>query len=101
MTKRRQAVALQGKNTELGYWLGAGYEGRGLATKACRALIQHAFRELGLHRVEIRCMSGNLKSRRIPERLGFAKEGILRQVHCRGDHFDDHVVYGLLANEWH
>ena len=88
------------KNTELGYWLGAGFEARGLATNACRALIEHAFRELGLHRIAIRCMSENLKSRRIPERLGFVKEGVLRQVRRRGDHFDDHIVYGLLATEW-
>lgn len=88
------------RNTELGYWLGASFQGRGLATRACRALIDHAFKELGLNRVEIRCMSENLKSRRIPEKLGFVKEGILRQVRWRHDHFDDHVVYGMLASEW-
>ena len=88
------------KNTELGYWLGANFEGHGLVTKACRVMIEHAFGELGLHRVEIRCMSENTKSRRIPERLGFVKEGVLRQVRCRGDHFDDHIVYGMLSTEW-
>jgi ribosomal-protein-serine acetyltransferase len=88
------------KNTELGYWLGAGFEGYGLGTKACRVLIEHAFGELGLHRVEIRCMSENIKSRRIPERLGFVKEDVLRQVRWRHDHFDDHIVYGILATEW-
>ena len=88
------------RNTELGYWLGASFQGHGLATKACRALIDHAFSELGLNRVEIRCMSENLKSRRIPEKLGFVEEGTLRQVRWRHDHFDDHVVYGMLASEW-
>jgi ribosomal-protein-serine acetyltransferase len=88
------------KNTELGYWLGASFQGHGLVTKACRALIDHAFGELGLNRVEIRCMSENVKSRRIPERLGFVKEGVVRQVRWRHDHFDDHIVYGMLASEW-
>lgn len=88
------------KNTELRYWLGADFEGHGLATKACKALIDYAFRNLGLRRVEIRCMSENIKSRRIPERLGFTKEGVLRQVRWRGDHFVDHIVYGMLADEW-
>jgi ribosomal-protein-serine acetyltransferase len=88
------------KNTELGYWLGARFEGYGLATKACRALIDHAFGELKLHRVEIRCMSDNIKSQRIPERLGFVKEGVLRQIRWRREHFDDHIVYGMLATEW-
>src|SRR3954470_22251906 len=87
-------------NTELGYWLGKDFQGQGLATKVCRVLIDYAFNELGLNRVEIRCMSENLRSRRIPERLGFVQEGILRQVRWRRDHFDDHVIYGLLASEW-
>lgn len=88
------------KNTELGYWLGASFQGYGLATKACCALTEYAFTELGLNRVEIRCMSENLKSRRIPETLGFIQEGIVRQVRWRHDHFDDHVIYGMLASEW-
>ena len=88
------------KNTELGYWLGAAFSGYGLVTKACRVLIEHAFTDLGLHRVEIRCMGENIKSRRIAERLGFVREGVLRQVRWRRDHFEDHVVYGMLATEW-
>lgn len=88
------------KNTEFGYWLGAAFQGHGLATKACRALVDHSFTELGLNRVEIRCMSENLRSRRVPERLGFIQEGVVRQVRWRLDHFDDHIVYGLLASEW-
>lgn len=97
---RYRYIDWEHKNTELGYWLGAEFQGRGLVTKACAALIDYAFGELGLHRVEIRCMSENAKSRRIPESLGFIKEGLVRQVRWRHDHFDDHVVYGMLASEW-
>lgn len=88
------------RNTELGYWLGAAFQGKGLATHAARAMTDYAFKTLGLNRVEIRCMSENLRSRRVPERLGFTQEGVLRQVRWRRDHFDDHVVYGMLASEW-
>jgi ribosomal-protein-serine acetyltransferase len=88
------------RNTELRYWLGQSFQGHGLATKACRALIDFAFNGLDLNRVEIRCMSENRRSRRVPERLGFVREGIVRQVRWRHDHFDDHVVYGMLASEW-
>lgn len=88
------------RNTEVGYWLGAAFQGRGLVTRAARAMTAYAFETLGLNRVEIRCMSENVRSRRVPERLGFTQEGVLRQVRLRRDHFDDHVVYGMLASEW-
>jgi len=53
-----------------------------------------------LHRVEIRCDPDNLRSRAIPNRLGFTEEGTLRQVAWQYDHFLDLVVYSLLADEW-
>ena len=84
---------------ELGYWLDAEAQGSGLMTRACRALMAHGFSELDLHRVEIRCAVNNLKSRAIPERLGFRHEGRLREVEWLYDHFVDQIVYGLLARE--
>ena len=90
----------QDQKTEMGYWLGASYQGKGLMTKACRALIDHAFNELKLNRVEMQCAVDNRKSRRVPERLGFKEEGILRQAEWVHDHFNDLIVYGMLASEW-
>jgi ribosomal-protein-serine acetyltransferase len=84
----------------LGYWLGQAFQGRGLMTRACRALVTHAFRDLGLHRVEIRAAPANRRSRAIPERLGFRQEGILRDAEWLYDHYVDLVVYGMLADEW-
>jgi ribosomal-protein-serine acetyltransferase len=86
--------------TSIGYWLGEAYQGRGLMTRACRALVHHAFRTLNLNRVEIRVASGNLRSRAIPLRLGFQEEGILREAEWLYDHYVDHVVYGMLARDW-
>ena len=62
---------------ELGYWLRADAIGQGLATEAAAALTQAAFAELGAKRIEIRCDPRNLRSARIPERLGFRLEKIL------------------------
>lgn len=84
----------------IGYWLSAGYQGRGIITRACRRLIGHAFEEFEMHRVEIRCATGNRRSCAIPQRLGFTQEGVVRQVEWLYDHYVDHVIYGLLANEW-
>ena len=88
------------RKTDIGYWLGAEFLGRGIMTKACRALIEHAFKELRLNRVEIYCAVENLRSRRIPERLGFVEEGVHRQAEWVHDHFKDLVSYSMLAREW-
>jgi len=84
----------------IGYWLAAERQGKGVMTKACRAMVDHAFNELGLNRVEIRCATGNTKSCAIPQRLGFKQEGIQRQAEWLYDHFVDLVIYGMLASEW-
>ncbi len=86
--------------TEIGYWLGAEFEGRGVMTKACRYLCGYLFEELNLNRVEIRCAETNVKSRAIPERLGFTQEGKLRQMGYTREGLVDYLVYGLLADEW-
>jgi ribosomal-protein-serine acetyltransferase len=88
------------RSTSIGYWLGEGFQGRGIMTKACRALMTFLFREYGLHRVEIRVATDNLKSRAIPERLGFRTEGCRRQAEWLYDHFVDHIIYGMLAEDW-
>lgn len=86
--------------TSLGYWIGAEAEGRGLVTDAARALLDVAFREWGLHRVEVRCAEGNARSRAVPERLGFAREGVIRDGERLYGRFVSLVVYGLLSHEW-
>ncbi len=88
------------RKVEIGYWLGESFQGKGLVTKACRTLIIYAFAELGLNKVEIRCATGNIRSCAIPERLGFTREGILRDAEWLYDHYVDLVVYGMLAREW-
>ncbi len=86
--------------TSIGYWLGARFQGKGLMTRACRALTSYAFKELKLNRVEIRCAVKNRKSRAIPIRLGFKEEGVIREAEWLYDRFVDHVVYGMLRSEW-
>jgi ribosomal-protein-serine acetyltransferase len=88
------------RSTELGYWLGAEFESKGLVTTACQVMIDRAFNELGLNRVVISCATENQRSRAIAEKLGFTQEGILRQSDWLDDRFVDQVVYGILASEW-
>lgn len=88
------------RSVEIGYWLSAEYQGKGIVTRACKAFIDHAFSELHLHRVQIRCAIGNTKSCKIPERLGFVKEGMQRQSEFLYDHYVDLIIYGMLEQEW-
>lgn len=84
----------------IGYWLSEDFQGKGIMTHAVQALIDEAFNHFELNKVEIRAAIRNEKSRAIPERLNFKKEGVLRQVEWLYDHYVDHAVYGLLKNEW-
>jgi ribosomal-protein-serine acetyltransferase len=69
-------------------------------TKACRTLVDYAFYEYQLHRVQIRCATGNTKSNAIIERLGFIKEGKTRQAEFLYDLYVDLYIYGMTADEW-
>lgn len=86
--------------TEIGYWLDEPSEGRGIITAVCRRLIDHAFTDRNLERVQIRCATDNLRSRAIPQKLGFTEEGVIRQCERLQDRTVDLVVYGLLRSEW-
>jgi ribosomal-protein-serine acetyltransferase len=83
----------------LGYWIEASAEGRGLVTAASRRLVSYAFDVLGLNRIEIRCATGNEKSLRVPIRLGFTREGVLRQAECLYGTYVDHVVFSMLGSD--
>ena len=88
------------KKTSIGYWLAAEYQGNGIMTESCRAIINYVLNDIKLNRVEIRAAEFNRKSRSVPERLGFTNEGISRQVEWIYDHYVDHVIYGMVAENW-
>jgi len=88
------------RKVDIGYWLGAQYQGKGVMTRSCRALIEYAFDDLKLNKVEIRCATSNTRSCAIPQRLGFTHEGTMREAEWLYDHFVDLRLYGLLAREW-
>lgn len=88
------------KKCEIGYFLDEEFQGEGIMTRAVKGIIDIAFNEYKLEKVEIRAAVENSKSRQIAERLGFMHEGTIRQAEWLYNHYVDHAVYGLLANEW-
>jgi ribosomal-protein-serine acetyltransferase len=89
------------RSAEIGYWIGAEYEGRGLVTMAAAAVLDQAFGPLGLERVSLHTDPANKRSRAVARRLGFVEEGILREGTAFAHERRDEIVYGLLAEEWH
>jgi ribosomal-protein-serine acetyltransferase len=86
--------------TSIGYWLAADRQGSGLMTAAVRALVDYAFGDRGLHRIEIAAAVDNARSRAVAQRLGFREEGVRRDAERHGERYLDLVVYALLETEW-
>ncbi len=89
------AVSWQNRSTSIGYWLAESAQGRGTMTRAVRVLVDHALKSWRLDRVEIRAGVENARSRAIPERLGFAQEGVKRRAERIGDRYIDQAVYAM------
>ena len=92
---------LGNRTSEVGYWLGDAYRGMGIMTTVCAVVLEYLFESMFLNRVEIRCAPENIKSIAVPIRLGFKKEGVVRQAAWLNDRFIDLAIYGMLAEEWH
>lgn len=88
------------RKVEIGYWIASKFQRRGIVSEACRALIDHAFEEWELNRVEIHCAPANTKSCAIPKRLGFEFEGVLRQAQLIDGRYLDTNVFAMLAADW-
>lgn len=93
-------IDLNNKSASIGYWLDKEWLGKGVITRSCKAIIDDTFKRLQLNRIEIRAAVENFKSQAIPERLGFKREGIIRQGEFVNNHFVDLYVYSLLREEW-
>jgi RimJ/RimL family protein N-acetyltransferase len=84
----------------LGYCYGERAWGRGYATEAARALLQWAFATLDLNRVQAETDTRNAASARVLEKLGFVREGMLREDCVVDGDVSDSWVYGLIRREW-
>ncbi|MDR2920643.1 MAG: GNAT family N-acetyltransferase [Tannerella sp.] len=85
---------------EIGYWLCEQYQHRGIMTSAVKALCELAFKDLQLNRIQIKCATGNIRSKHIPIRLGFKMEGLERQGELmHNGTFADLEIYSILKND--
>ena len=87
------------RSAMVGYWVAQARAGRGLATRALREILDVAFGELGLHRVEAGTDVENVPSQRVLERAGFTRVGLLRKHLLIGDTWHDHYLWELLEDD--
>jgi RimJ/RimL family protein N-acetyltransferase len=88
------------RRADVGFALAKSAWGKGYATEAVTRLIQYAFDDMELHRLGADVDPRNEPSLRLLERLGFQREGLLRERYHLGDEIQDSVIMGLLRREW-
>jgi ribosomal-protein-alanine N-acetyltransferase len=91
---------LSNGRAEIGYAMGRPYWGNGYMNEALKALVKHAFDVVQLRRLEADVDPRNTASIRTLERLGFQREGYLRERWHVGGELQDALFYGLLKREW-
>jgi ribosomal-protein-alanine N-acetyltransferase len=83
----------------VGYWIDESHNGRGLASRALEAMVDHAFSVLGLHRLEAGTLTDNLGSQRVLEKNGFERIGLARRyLHINGA-WRDHILFQRVADD--
>lgn len=88
------------RKSEIGYWLKEEFQNRGIMTESVRALMKFGFSELHLNRIQIKCAPENVKSNKIPQRLGFTLEGIERESEfVKEGVFRDANVWSLIKKD--
>lgn len=93
-------ISWSAERAEVGFAIGAAHWGRRLASRAVPLVVGFAFESLALHRLEADVDPRNEASLRLLDRLGFRREGYLRERHKVDDERQDSVMLGLLAPEW-
>lgn len=83
----------------IGYSMDERYAGRGIATTATKAVVQFAFNQVGVHRVEAYVAPKNTASIRVLEKSGFIREGLLRKLLYINGEWVDHYMYAMLKED--
>ena len=93
-------VSKLGKIAEFGYWVRTDETSKGVCTEAVDRLLKEAFTALGYHKVTLRIAVGNTASDRVAEKLGFTREGLLREELLIRGNWVDHSLWSLLDREY-
>jgi len=84
----------------MGYSVAEEHQGRGYMTEACRAVVEYAFTQMNLHRVQAGHLPENLASGAVLRKLGFAPEGYARDYLYFHGKWRDHVLHAITNPDW-
>jgi RimJ/RimL family protein N-acetyltransferase len=93
-------ISKLGKIAEFGYWVRTDENSKGICTEAVECLLAEAFGSLGYHKVTLRIAIGNDQSDRVAHKLGFTREGVLREELLIRGNWVDHSLWSLLDREY-
>jgi len=93
------SISAKGGIADWGFYAAPGTP-RGTGSKLGETALRHAYASMRLHKVCGQALAHNERSIRFHERLGFRREGTLRDQHFDGAHYHSVVCFGLLAHEW-
>ena len=88
------------QSASLGYWIGEKYSRNGYMKEALKILIPSLFVDLRLNRIEAATLEENIASKSLLKKIGFKKEGVLRKYLKINGSWRDHILYGLLENDF-
>lgn len=94
------AIDETSRRAEIGYHLAAHAQGKGYMHEALSRFVTYLFDTLRLHRLEAEIDPRNVPSAQVLERLGFQREGLLRERWRVAGEVSDSALYGLLVREW-
>lgn len=85
---------------ELHIMVAPGCQGQGVGTYAVGAMLQHAFLDLGLRRIELSVLADNARARALYAKAGFAEEGVKRSARYKNGSYHDLCIMALLKEDW-
>lgn len=96
-------LSIDKKNNKAEYYIAMGetaYKGKGVAKEASRLILEYGFNVLGLNRIYLYTETENTSAQRLFERVGFYKEGCIRQDLISRGKYVDRFLYSLLREDW-
>ena len=96
-------LSIDRKNSKAEYYIAMGetaYKGKGIAKEASQLILAYGFEQLGLNRIYLFTEVENVAAQKLFERVGFVREGVVRQDIKRKERFMDRIMYGYLRENW-